>query len=147
VKLEYIQPGKPVQNAFIESFNGSFRDECLNLHWFQSLADAKRVIETWREDYNNVRPHSSLEGRTPEHGPTSTRAASLRLPPRLKRLSENNWTNNGEQVRPCQEIEVGFRATIVTSRMEARLASASTARREDVSVRADDPPHLRRRQR
>lgn len=65
VKLEYIQPGKPVQNAFIESFNGSFRDECLNLHWFQSLADAKRVIESWREDYNTVRPHSSLEGCTP----------------------------------------------------------------------------------
>ena len=65
LKLEYIQPGKPVQNAFIESFNGSFRDECLNLHWFQSLADAKRVIENWKEDYNTVRPHSSLEGCTP----------------------------------------------------------------------------------
>jgi transposase InsO family protein len=56
VKLEYIQPGKPVQNAFMDNFNGSFRDECLNLHWFQSLADAKRVIENWREDYNSVRP-------------------------------------------------------------------------------------------
>lgn len=65
VKLEYIQPGKPVQNAFIESFNGSLRDECLNLHWFQSLADARRVIEAWREDYNTVRPHSSLQGCTP----------------------------------------------------------------------------------
>lgn len=65
VKLSYIQPGKPVQNAFVESFNGSLRDECLNLHWFQSLADAKRVIESWRQDYNQVRPHSSLAGLTP----------------------------------------------------------------------------------
>lgn len=65
VKHEFIQPGKPIQNAFIESFNGSFRDECLNLHWFQSLADARSTIESWREDYNTVRPHSSLDGCTP----------------------------------------------------------------------------------
>jgi putative transposase len=66
VKHDFIQPGKPIQNAFIESFNGSFRDECLNLHWFKSLADARRVIESWREDYNQVRPHSSLGGLTPQ---------------------------------------------------------------------------------
>jgi putative transposase len=66
VTLSYIQPGKPIQNAFIESFNGSFRDECLNLHWFGSLSDAKQVIEQFREDYNQVRPHSSLCGLTPE---------------------------------------------------------------------------------
>lgn len=66
VKLRYIEPGKPVQNAFIESFNGSLRDECLNLHWFGSLAQAKRLIESWRQDYNQVRPHSSLKGLTPQ---------------------------------------------------------------------------------
>lgn len=66
VKLTHIQPGKPVQNAFIESFNGSLRDECLNLHWFGKLPDAKQVIELWRQDYNQVRPHSSLQGLTPE---------------------------------------------------------------------------------
>jgi putative transposase len=65
VNLTYIQPGKPMQNGFIESFNGSFRDECLNLHWFGSLADAREVIEQYRQDYNQVRPHSSLHGRTP----------------------------------------------------------------------------------
>jgi putative transposase len=65
VTLSYIQPGKPMQNGFIESFNGSLRDECLNLHWFSSLDDARQVIEAWREDYNTVRPHSSLQGRTP----------------------------------------------------------------------------------
>ena len=60
VRLEFIQPGKPVQNAYIESFNGRLRDECLNANWFTSLGDAKRKIESWRQDYNQQRPHSSL---------------------------------------------------------------------------------------
>jgi putative transposase len=60
VRLEFIQPGKPVQNAYIESFNGRLRDECLNANWFTSLNDARRKIETWRRDYNEQRPHSSL---------------------------------------------------------------------------------------
>jgi putative transposase len=60
VRLEFIQPGKPVQNAYIESFNGRLRDECLNANWFTSLSDARRKIETWRQDYNEQRPHSSL---------------------------------------------------------------------------------------
>jgi len=60
VRLEFIQPGKPVQNAYIESFNGRLRDECLNANWFTSLTDARRKIETWRRDYNELRPHSSL---------------------------------------------------------------------------------------
>jgi len=66
VVLHFIEPGKPVQNAFIESFNGKFRDECLNQGWFTSLDEARRIIEAWREDYNTVRPHSSLGYRTPE---------------------------------------------------------------------------------
>jgi len=65
VALHFIEPGKPVQNAFIESFNGKFRDECLNQNWFVSLDDARRIIETWRVDYNTARPHSSLGYRTP----------------------------------------------------------------------------------
>ena len=65
IRIDYIQPGKPVQNCFIESFNGTFRDECLNLHWFLSLDDAKQEIETWRVDYNEARPHSSLARLTP----------------------------------------------------------------------------------
>ena len=64
--LRFIRPGKPIENAYVESFNGKFRDECLNEHWFVSLADAKAVIEAWRIDYNTVRPHSSLAGRTPD---------------------------------------------------------------------------------
>jgi putative transposase len=65
VMLAFIQPGKPTQNAFAESFNGRFRDECLNQHWFIDIADARRRIEAWRVDYNEVRPHSSLGNRSP----------------------------------------------------------------------------------
>jgi len=66
VQLQFIDPGKPIQNAFIESFNSRFRDECLNVHWFTSLADAQLLIETWRLDYNHCRPHSALGYQTPE---------------------------------------------------------------------------------
>jgi putative transposase len=66
VKLHFIQPGKPTQNAYIESFNGKFRDECLNESWFVSLADARQKIEAWRLDYNSARPHSELGNMTPE---------------------------------------------------------------------------------
>jgi putative transposase len=61
----FIRPGKPVENAYIESFNGKFRDECLNEHWFVTMAHARRVIESWRIEYNTERPHSSLGDRTP----------------------------------------------------------------------------------
>jgi len=65
VQLHFIRPGKPVENAFIESFNGRLRDECLNENLFLSLADAKNKIETWRIDYNTKRPHSSLGDMSP----------------------------------------------------------------------------------
>jgi len=66
VTLHFIEPGKPIQNAFIESFNGKMRDECLNEHWFLSLGEARQTIEAWRRDYNEVRPHASLGNRTPQ---------------------------------------------------------------------------------
>ena len=66
IALVFIQPGKPVQNSFIESFNGRFRDECLNANWFENLADARCKIEAWRQEYNQHRPHSALAYRTPE---------------------------------------------------------------------------------
>jgi putative transposase len=65
IEWHYIAPGKPVQNAFVESFNGRLRDECLNEHVFRSLLEARRIVESWRIDYNTVRPHSSLGGLTP----------------------------------------------------------------------------------
>lgn len=66
VALDFSRPGKPTDNPYIESFNGSFRDECLNIHWFLSLTDAKMKIEQWRKDYNGFRPHSSLSDLTPD---------------------------------------------------------------------------------
>jgi putative transposase len=65
VQLHFIQPGKPVQNAFIESFNGKFRDECLNEHWFLTLQEAQVVIEAWRREYNEERTHSTIGDMTP----------------------------------------------------------------------------------
>jgi putative transposase len=65
VRINYIEPGKPVQNAYIESFNGRFRDECLNQHLFGTLRETKRIIERWRYYYNAQRPHSSLGYKTP----------------------------------------------------------------------------------
>ena len=65
VVLDFSRPGKPTDNPFVESFNGSFRDECLNVNWFMSLDDAKNKIENWRQDYNYFRPHSSLSDTPP----------------------------------------------------------------------------------
>ena len=79
VRLEFIQPGKPAQNAFAESFNGRLRDECLNANWFTSLSDARRKIEDWRQDYNHQRPHSSLNY----------------LPP-ARSLPEHSWRSGHE---------------------------------------------------
>ena len=66
IHLHFIEPGKPVQNAYVESFNGRLRDECLNEHWFTTLEEARRRLKAWRQDYNTVRPHSSLGDLTPE---------------------------------------------------------------------------------
>ncbi len=65
VKLDYSRPGTPTDNPHIESLNGSFRDECLNMNWFMSLEDARDMIERWRKDYNEFRPHSALTYLTP----------------------------------------------------------------------------------
>ncbi len=65
VKLDFIRPGKPIENAYIESFNGRLRQECLEQHWFGSMEDAKEKIEAWRIDYNEYRPHTALENQTP----------------------------------------------------------------------------------
>jgi putative transposase len=65
ITTNYIQPGRPMQNGFVESFNGRFRDECLNANWFRTLFEARQKITRWRQDYNASRPHSSLAYRTP----------------------------------------------------------------------------------
>ena len=65
VKIDFSRPGKPTDNAYVESFNGTFRAECLDTHWFTTLAEAKEIIETWRQEYNDSRPHRALGERTP----------------------------------------------------------------------------------
>jgi putative transposase len=78
VALQFIQPGKPIQNAHIESFNGKFRDECLNQHWFLSLTDARFHIEQYRRRYNTERPHEACFPLTPsEYAVTFTHPAPL----------------------------------------------------------------------
>ncbi len=76
IELIHIQPGKPTQNAYVESFNGRLREECLNLSWFQNLFDARRKIAAWRQEYNEERPHSSLGYRTPREFAEQVRGKS-----------------------------------------------------------------------
>ena len=85
VEWHYIAPGKPMQNAFVESFIGKFRDECLNEEIFPSLAEARVVIERWRRDYNQVRPHSAHGGLTPQAIRERPAGDRLRTPDQLRR--------------------------------------------------------------
>lgn len=77
MELRLIQPGKPTQNGFIESFNGRFRDECLNEHWFSVIIHERKIINEWRQDYNECRPHSSLNYLTPSEFATGWRNGKL----------------------------------------------------------------------
>lgn len=105
VELHFITPGRPMENGYIESFNGKFRDECLNENWFLDLADARRKIGDWKWDYNHVRPHSALGYLTPMEfakawavtgrGCVATTTMSENPNPEKVSLS---WTKNGGQV-------------------------------------------------
>ena len=86
VQLKMIQAGKPTQNAFIESFNGRFRDECLNDHWFTTLGEARILIAAWRRDYNQCRPHSSLDYQTPAEFAAKHRVIASASPTEKERL-------------------------------------------------------------
>lgn len=101
VGLHFIEPGKPVQNAFVESFNGRFRDECLNEEWFTSLAHARTAIEAWRMHYNTNRLHSALGYQTPA-AYLATRAASLELRMGSAQLSFRSMINreDSQTTRP-----------------------------------------------
>lgn len=98
VRLNFIRPGKPVENAYVESFNGRFRDECLNEHWFLTMAHARRIIEAWRIEYNTERPHSSLGDLTPEQ---FAKNGSALLPPfgRETALLVKTLTKTEEKVK------------------------------------------------
>ena len=116
VEFHFIEPGKPTQNAYIESFNGKFRDECLNQTWFLSLNDARRIIEEWRVDYNTARPHSSLGYQTPiEFAATGASPRASRMlhsvEPNRGLGQQENYAKTGlkrgaGQCRPTSEIRI-----------------------------------------
>ena len=116
VALLFIQPGKSIQNAFAESFNGRFRDECLNENWFVSLADAQQTIEAWRSDYNSTRPHSGLANRTPEEfAKTFLRNRPPHLPPEPRSEPDPHPST------PRQTIDVAFADAFAPSRTTTHL--------------------------
>jgi hypothetical protein len=84
VQLCFIRPGRPVENGFIESFNGRLRDECLNVEWFASLTDARQILARWRAHYNQQRPHSALSDQTPESFANKYRAVLERCAPPVR---------------------------------------------------------------
>ena len=106
VALRLIEPGKPNQNAYIESFNGRFRDECLNEHWFTSLAHAQAIIETWRHEYNEDRPKKGLGGLTPAlYARQTGRETKYRYRRTLNRsATESGGTSAPEGVRGKEGI-------------------------------------------
>ena len=91
IQWHYITPGRPMENGYTESFNGSFRDECLNEHWFTSLSEAKQLINDWKDDYNYVRPHSSLAYKTPTEFAKINMAGNM-LPAML--INADNYSIN-----------------------------------------------------
>ena len=104
VVLHFIEPGKPTQNAYIESFNGKFRDECLNQNWFMGLADARQIIEAWRVDYNTVRPHSSLGYLTPEEFAAQAAARRGGSPPTPVASTIPAWVGSSVQESPSATL-------------------------------------------
>jgi putative transposase len=98
VRLAFIEPGKPQQNGYQESFHARLRDECLNQHWFTSLADAREKIEAWRVDYNTQRPHSSLGYQTPEEFAAAHAAALRSLPPATEAHPDPVGANTGDKL-------------------------------------------------
>ena len=100
VRLRFIEPGKPVQNAFVESFNGRLRDECLNQHWFRSLRHAREVIAAWRIHYNTQRPHSALGYQTPTAFVAGTAPALERLGRSTPALSTSSVVEDSSYAWP-----------------------------------------------
>jgi transposase InsO family protein len=96
VTLKLIEPGKPNQNAYIESFNGRLRDECLNEHWFTSLAHARHVIESWRREYSEERPKRALGGLLPDSVGFTASASYCTTRPSLPAAVK------AEPAAPCQ---------------------------------------------
>ena len=92
VELDFSMPRNPTDNVMVESFDVRLRQECLNEHWFLNMVDAQAVIEAWRHDYNTVRPHSALAGRTPDQFAQLSRGARRLSPPRPDGINPEKLT-------------------------------------------------------
>jgi len=101
VDWHYFDPGKPQQNAFIESFNGSLRDELLNKEMFNSRDDARRKLALWRYDYNNIRPHSSLENKTPAEARRTLEKFEGSAPDALAHTGDEEYENQTRKLSLC----------------------------------------------
>ena len=112
VTLRLIQAGKPTQNAYVESFNGKFRDECLNEHWFRTLAEAREIIGAWRADYNQRRPHSALGYRTPAEFAAAWRRARIRSTWTFIAARRETGCRSPSLWLPTMDVRRGWRASI-----------------------------------
>ena len=99
--LDFSRPGKPVDNAFVEAFNATVRQECLSRDWFTSIEDAQMILDTWRHDYANVRPHSSLGQQTPAQFRAGGNVTSAR-----QRLRNLQPSGSGSGCGPISEISL-----------------------------------------
>lgn len=100
MELDFSRPGKPTDNAAVKSFNGRLRQECLNAHWFLSLAEAQAKIEAWRQDYNDSRPHSALEWATPADFARRCRLQAARRCQRSRKFLPPSGTDSGTGSQP-----------------------------------------------
>lgn len=121
--LDFSRPGKPTDNAFVESFNGRLRDECLNTHWFLSLADARAKIEPWRRHYNESRPHTSLGWLTPKEFASS---AGVNPWPMKPGGSPSNWRRIRGTLRSTPDSRHGWMKEGGARQMVLRLDGTNT---------------------
>ena len=131
VELHFIQPGKRTQNAFVESFNGKFREYCLNLHWFASLKDAQSIIDGWREHYNDVRPHRSL-GRIPPVVFAQKGQSHMMIFPHQRWLGCRCTVNPAFHFRPLAKNVAASRkkSRSFLTRFSSRLSAAISSSRD-----------------
>ena len=99
IQLDFIRPGKPIENAFIESFNGRLREECLSQHWFADLQEVRAALTSWRSDYNESRPHTSLGGLAPAEYVAKLLAESALEEAFEPRFSHRKWSSVWGRVR------------------------------------------------
>jgi len=137
VRLEFIRLGKPTETGHIESFNGRFREECLNAQAFFSLAEERRIIEVWRRDYNTVRPHSSLAGMSPEEYRRAVKGENTEVA--TKNLSPVTWRGKVRVPGLARATPEGYRKSSKmcglreTIRPESQLSTGYSARQGSTS--------------